>query len=194
MKEPAVTDSAAAYAPPGVRRTGAPSRPADPRTRLHVVPEPKSEVPTSGKPQAAPTPSETAAHSGAPSETGAAVSDLEFRVRAAGLWTRSRTYWTPPAVFTARPASLADLAEYAKHAPWTHQQTGIVRAFGVGYYRSVGYPYTVVSRYREWIAQRPARLLVALGGIKLAASTGPGIWVVDHLIYPAARLAGHIFL
>jgi hypothetical protein len=190
-----VTDTAATYGPaPRTRPTGAPARPEEPRPRLHVVPTPNSEVPTSDTSQPAPDETITAGHSGTPSETGAATSDLGFRVRATAAWHATRTYWTPPAIFTDQPASLADLAAYARHAPWSHRTDGPLRAAGVGYYRLIGYPYTVVSRYREWIAQRPGRLLIALGGIKLATATGPGIWVVDHLIYPAARLVGHILL
>jgi hypothetical protein len=117
------------------------------------------------------------------------------------LWARigaavaaSRAYWTPPDIFTGRPASLEELAAYAKRAPWTHQRTGIVRAAGVGHYRVVGYPWTCVSRYGEWAAQRPMRLFAHLGGVKLLALTGPGDWAVHHIVYPAAQFAGHVFL
>jgi hypothetical protein len=107
---------------------------------------------------------------------------------------RVGSYWTPPALFTDQPASLAELGEYARHAPWAHQQHGPIRAAGIGYWRALAYPYTAVSRYREWVFQRPGRLLAHLGAIKLLAHTTPGIWVVDHIVYPAASLAGHILL
>lgn len=97
-------------------------------------------------------------------------------------------------MFTTAPATLEDLAAYAKRAPWTQQQTGIIRAAGIGYYRFLAYPYTVVSRYREWFAQRPMRMLFLAGGVKLAALTGPGHWVVHTVVYPVAQFAGHIFL
>jgi hypothetical protein len=187
--------AAAAYGPaPRTRPAGAAARPADPRTRLHVVPDPNSEVPTSEPTETLPTETISAGQGPAPSVTDGVGSDFGFRVRAANTWHATRDYWTPPTVFTQQPASLADLAEYAKHAPWAHQNTGLLRTAGISYYRLIGYPYTVTSRYSEWLAQRPGRLVVALGGIKLAAMTGPGIWVVDHLIYPAARLVGHILL
>lgn len=154
----------------------------------------KSEVPTSGTRRGAPTGTITAGQSGSTVGDDVTVSESGFRVRLAAAVTATRDYWTAPAVFTDRPASLAELAEYAKQAPWTHERTGLVRGLGVGYYRSFAYPYTVVSRYREWFAQRPLRLLALAGGVKLAALTGPGSWAVDHLVYPAAHLAGHIFL
>lgn len=194
-----MTDQAAVYRPsPRPRPAGAPSRPVDGH-RLHVVPPPAdpqvsdSEVPTSGisGDSAGATPeSITAGQSG----SAVTVTRPGFRVRVAGTWAASRTYWTPPAVFTDRPASLHDLAAYAKQAPWTAQQTGLIRAFGVGYYRYGAYPYTVVSRYREWFVQRPLRYAALLGGVKLAALTGPGHWVVHTVVYPAAQFAGHIFL
>lgn len=176
---------------PRPRPAGTVSRPAD-NPHLRVVPPPAdtSEVPTSGNPAEPTTETISAGQSGSPT----VEAKSGFRVRLTAAFNATRDYWTPPAVFVDRPASLADLAAYAKQAPWTAQQTGAIRAFGVGYYRFVAYPYTVVSRYREWFAQRPLRTFALLGGIKLAAMTGPGIWVVDHILYPAARLAGHIFL
>jgi hypothetical protein len=97
-------------------------------------------------------------------------------------------------VFTERPPSLADLHAYARQAPWTAQQTGLIRGAGVGYYRFVAYPRTVYLRYKAWFWERPLRLAAYAGGLKLASMTGPGGWVVDHVVYPAAQLAGHIFL
>lgn len=110
------------------------------------------------------------------------------------LYGRTRDYWTPPAVFTDQPASLAELADYARAAPWTQQNTGAARALGVGYYRLGAYPYTVWCRYREWVFQRPMRAAAHLGAIKVLALTTPGTWVVDHVIYPAVRIVGHILL
>ncbi len=188
-----MTDAATYGYQPGARPAG-----GQPRTHpnhLRVVSQDQSELPTSATSEdSQPVPADrVSAGQAQPAEVSdTASSDSRFRVSA--LWAATRDYWTPPKIFTDQPASLADLAAYAKTGPWTHQKTGPARALGVGYYRTVGYPYTVVSRYREYIAQRPGRLLVALGGIKLAASTGPGIWVVDHLIYPAAQLVGHILL
>ena len=110
------------------------------------------------------------------------------------LYARSLDYWTSPAIHTDQPASMAELASYARTAPWTAQTSGPLRTAGIVYGLGIALPYTYTTRYREWVAQRPGRLLLHLGGIKLAAMTGPGIWAVDHLIYPAARLVGQILL
>jgi len=186
--EDAMSDAAYAYRT-GTRPAAAPSRPDNPR--LHVVRDPDLQ-------------SETEVGEDAPSETFPQVNDhvmsdvsaprFTLRDRFWLLRTSAKDYWTPPAVFTEQPASLADLASYAKSAPWTHQHTGILRGLGVGYYRFLGYPYTVISRYREWFAQRPIRLAILLGGVKLAALTGPGDWVVHTVVYPVAQFAGRILL
>jgi hypothetical protein len=193
-----VTDQAAAYYRPSPkpRPAGAPSRPAE-APRLRVVPppaDPYSEVPTSEPSQGGGTQTITAGQSGSTTHAGVVTSDLGFRVRISGAWARSAAYWTPPSLFTDRPASLEELAAYAKSAPWTSQDRGLLRASGVWHYRLLGYPYTVISRYREWVFQRPMRLGAHLGGIKLFALTGPGQWVVHTVVYPAAHFAGHIFL
>jgi hypothetical protein len=118
----------------------------------------------------------------------------DFRVGFRTFLGASRTYWNPPSVFTDQPASLQDLVTYAEQAPWTQAKTGPVRAFGIWYQRLIAIPYTVTGRYTEWFAQRPLRFAALLGGIKLASMTGPGGWVVDHIVYPAAQLAGRILL
>lgn len=188
-----MTDAATAYGPaPRVRPTGAPSRPADPRPHLRAVPNPDTLQP------------ETATEENTPSghvSAGQIVSDdanpgagpLQIAGWRAAV-ARSRDYWTPPAIHTDQPASMAELAAYARTAPWTAQTSGPLRTAGVIYGYGVAVPYTYTTRYREWVAQRPGRLLLHLGGIKLAAMTGPGIWLVDHLIYPAAHLVGQILL
>jgi hypothetical protein len=187
-----MTDTAQAWRPsPRRRPADAPSRPGE-APRLHVVPP------------AADLQSETEAAENTPLDHVSAGQDLagdaeisRFTSAATGLRlfaATSRAYWTPPSIFTDAPATLEELAAYAKHAPWTAQDRGLIRAFGIGYYRFVGYPYTVISRYREWFAQRPLRLATLLGGVKLAALTGPGQWVVHTVVYPAAQFAGHIFL
>jgi hypothetical protein len=179
---------------PESRAGGAESRPNG-TPHLHVVPPPDdSEVPTSGNQAKAPAETISAGHSGSTTVPVDYVSDSGFRVRLATLWQASRAYWSPPAVFTDRPASLDELRTYAAHAPWTAQQTGIVRGLGVGYYRFVGYPYTVWSRYKEWLVQRPGRLIPALGLLKVAALTGPGQWAVNDIVYPVAQFAGRVFL
>jgi hypothetical protein len=187
--EVSVTEPATARRPsPRPRPAGTPPRPDQPH--LRVVETPNSEMPSSGSPVQAPTETISAGH-----DLGGNRSGIPgFRVRRPFTWAATRTYWTPPALFTDRPASLADLRDYATAAPWTSQNTGLLRGFGVGWYRTVAYPATVACRYWEWAWQRPLRVALHLGLVKVAAMTGPGIWVTDHLVYPAARVAGHIFL
>lgn len=187
MTETAAT--AGVYRPSPRPRPAGQSRPDS--AHLHVVPEPTLQP-------------ETAAAKNTPRSEDSQVSDVPgtadsaipapVRSRIAEFRAASRAYWTPPAIFTERPPALTDLAVYARHAPWTHQQAGILRKAGVGYQHTVAIPYTVISRYREWLVQRPLRLAALAGGIKVFSLTGPGIWVVDHIVYPAARIAGHILL
>ncbi|MEV0732407.1 hypothetical protein [Polymorphospora sp. NPDC050346] len=103
-------------------------------------------------------------------------------------------YVTPPSVLTQPPASVAELAAYAKTGEWTARRYGFVRGAGIWWYRLVGLPYTVWCRYGEWIAQRPGRAITVLLLIKLLASTTAGEWVVEHLIVPAGRIAVWLFL
>ena len=182
-----MTDAAApTYRPsPRPHPAAAPSRPTD--THLHVVPTLQPETETA---ENTPTETITAGQSGSSLARRAREAAAGFRVRI----DATRAYWTPPAVFTDRPASLAELAEYAREAPWTQQKTGPIRAVGVSWYRFVGYPKTVKNRYSEWIWQRPFRAFAFLGAVKIFALTGPGSWAVDHIVYPAAHLAGHLFL
>lgn len=165
-----------------------------------VQPEPpapatrNSEMPTSGFSEGAPTETITAGQSGSPSLEPVQISELGLRGRAARAYAASRAYWTPPSVFTQRPASLQDLAAYARTAPWTHQRRGFIRGLGVAWYRLIAFPITVLLRYLEWFAQRPLRAFTLFGIVKLISLTGPGHWAVQHVVYPAAQLAGQIFL
>jgi hypothetical protein len=178
---------------PGQPRTG-PPRSAT-RT-LHVVTDGKTEVCTA---DLSTTPTPTIFRGSTVARLKSAITD---RDRLAVWWAALAAYFTPPSVFVDRPASLAELAAYARFAPWTRQEyiakphtdedtgnvvkTGPLRAFGVAWYRYVGYPYTVASRYREWIAQRPGRAVPVLLLVKLLASTTPGAWVVANVVMPVA--------
>lgn len=153
-----------------------------------------SEVPVSGSPEVPPAEIVSAGHSDQPADPEAQTSENGLFDRARHAWAATTAYWTPPRLFTDQPASLADLAQYAKAAPWTAQQTGIFRTAGTGYYRWAAYPVTVMCRYTEWVWQRPGRLAAHTAMAKLFALTGPGTWVVDHIVYPAAHTVGHILL
>ncbi|WP_433730941.1 hypothetical protein ACQP2Y_21400 [Actinoplanes sp. CA-051413] len=195
---------------PRPRPAGAPSRPVD-RPELRIVPPPPDDMfvddpaaPVQAEactlqPEADETTTPTAEFPQVNVNTDGAHPD-PARSRVQALWASTRAvagrtgaYWTPPALFTDQPASLAELADYARHAPWTAQNRSVIRKAGVVYHGGA-YAYTVVSRYREWVVQRPGRLAVHLGAIKILALTTPGIWVVDHLVYPVAQFAGHLFL
>lgn len=158
---------------------------------LRVVPEPTLQSETAIgdtlPPVGVPAGQNVADHA-----TSAPISEPGSRI--ARVWGVSKAYWTPPAIFTDQAPALTDVAAYAKTAPWTHQHTGPIRKLGVAYGTGFAVPYTVWSRYKEHVVQRPGRLAAHLGLFKLFALTGPGIWLVDHLIYPAARIVGHLFL
>lgn len=121
----------------------------------------------------------------------------------AAQWEASKQYWTPPSVLTERPPTVAELAEYAWRGPWTrHPHTTVnvdqrsqkqttcrhwIRIAGIWWHRLIGVPTTVVCRYVEWFAQRPGRTIPALLLVRLFTLTGPGAWLVDHLINPLAH-------
>lgn len=197
-----MTDQAAVYRPsPRPRPAGEPSRPVD-RPDLRVVPRPadpdeaeirKLQPETVEAPAPSITFPQVNGSDGANADTEPGqVSGFRASIKAAAA--RTGAYWTPPALLTEQPASLAELADYARSAPWTAQRKGAVRKAGIVYGSGLALPYTAVSRYREWVVQRPLRLAAHIGGIKLLAQTTPGIWVVDHLVYPVVQFAGHLFL
>ena len=100
----------------------------------------------------------------------------------------------PPNVLTEQPSSVAKLRAYARGGSWTKSKSGAIRALGVGYWRMVGLPITVVCRYIEWIAQGPGRAITAFGLWWLFINHGPGPWVADHIIRPLGTLLGWLFL
>jgi hypothetical protein len=123
------------------------------------------------------------------------VTDRDSRWERLGvLFDRALVYVTPPAVLTEPPASVAELATYARAGAWTGRRSGLVRGAGVWWYRLVGLPCTVVCRYAEWIFQRPGRAIPVLLLVKLLASTTWGSWSVAHLVTPALHAALWLFL
>jgi hypothetical protein len=132
------------------------------------------------------TPAERETLPGGPIGRKSAVTRSDVRAKL-------HTYFTPPSVLTARPSSVRELRVYAHGAGWT-ADVGLLRSLGIGYFRLIGRPATVVCRYVEWIAQRPGRALPVFAAWKLFILVGPGPWVADYLIRPAGVLAGWIFL
>jgi hypothetical protein len=104
-----------------------------------------------------------------------------------------REYVTPPAVWAEPPASMAELAAYARWGTWTSSTGGLRRA-GICWHWLVSIPVTTVCRYTEWIAQRPGRAIPVFVLWKLLISTGPGPWAADHLIRPLLGLAAWVLL
>lgn len=124
------------------------------------------------------TPVSTGVSSGGPTERGAggpvsqtatfpAETPITSRDRLQGWLLAAREYVTPPSVLTEKPASVKELAAYAKHGIWSRQEVGALRAAGIAWYRLVGLPVTVVCRYVEWIFQRPGRVTAVAGLIIL---------------------------
>jgi len=114
------------------------------------------------------------------------------QLRSGLVWLRE--YVTPPSVLTDPPASVAELASYARWGAWTGRTDGPLRRLGIWWYRLVGLPVTVVGRYIEWIAQRPGRAIPVFVLWRLLISTGPGPWVADQLIRPVLGLAAWVLL
>lgn len=146
-----------------------------------------------------PLSSGVSAHTPAERETAPEVSTVHsklatLRDRAEGAVGRSRAYWVPPNLLTRPPASVAELAAYAHRAGWTRSTAGSLRALGVLWHRAVGLPVTVLCRYVEWFAQRPARALVAFGVWQMTSRSVPGSWIADHLIRPILAAAAWVFL
>jgi hypothetical protein len=126
-----------------------------------------------------------------PVQTPDYVATLRDRVRA---WLLAmRAYITPPQVWAEPPASMAELAAYARWGAWT-SSTGPVRRLGIVWHRLVGVPVTTVCRYVEWIGQRPGRAIPVFLLWKLFISTGPGPALAAHVIRPVLAAVAWAFL
>ncbi|WP_123678926.1 hypothetical protein [Couchioplanes caeruleus] len=117
---------------------------------------------------------------------------LRKQLRAGLGWLRE--YLTPPSVLAEAPASVAELRRYARWGAWTSSTAGLLRNLGIGWYRLVGLPVTVVCRYVEWIWQRPGRAIPVYLLWKLLISTGPGPWAAEHLIRPVLGVLAWVLL
>jgi len=72
----------------------------------------------------------------------------------------------PPEIWTDDRPALAKVAARAKRGEWT-KPTGAVRKAGVAYFRFVYVPTAAVTRYVDWLVERPSRLFVALAVLGL---------------------------
>lgn len=91
------------------------------------------------------------------------------------LGRRLRAYWTPPQVWAEPPASLAELARYARFGEWT-KQDGPVRFLGIAY-SWLAVAASTGLYYAAWILQRPGRLVTFLTVYGLLAHTPIGAWL-----------------
>lgn len=72
----------------------------------------------------------------------------------------------PPEIWTDDRPALAKVAARAKRGEWT-KADGAVRKAGVAYFRFVYVPTAAVTRYVDWLVERPSRLFVALAVLGL---------------------------
>ncbi len=182
--------------------------PTDPTTSPATGPAATAPAPADQRPADATqkvtdrkAPVSTGGFEDAPAEREAAdeASSLHSDPATARDWLRAalaaiRAYWVPPALLTEPPASLAELAGYAKAGAWTKRRSGFIRGCGVWWYRLVALPVTAVCRYIEWICQRPGRALPVFLLWKLLITTGPGPWLAAHFIHPLLGLAAWVLL
>lgn len=107
---------------------------------------------------------------------------------------RARTYFTPPSVLTDAPESIPDKRRYAREGDWTASENGPIRKLGVGYWRLIALPVSVVADYVKWIADRPGRAVIVFTLWKLLILNDPGPWVVRHVFAPVGNLLAWLFL
>lgn len=72
----------------------------------------------------------------------------------------------PPEIWTEDRPALAKVAARAKRGEWT-KADGALRKAGVAYFRLVYVPTAAVTRYVDWLVERPSRLFVALAVLGL---------------------------
>lgn len=92
-------------------------------------------------------------------------------------WSRQLEDLTPPTVWADCPASLRELALYARHSAWG-PQNGFIRGCGVWWCRLIGIPVSTVAYYIAWIAQRPSRTFVTVLLCAVLAHTKFGGWLL----------------
>jgi len=200
-----ITAAGVATTPAAVRAPG--SRPSPrPRTAPPTAPDPAPGDVAFGNSPISPVStgeSESASRPENAQENGPEVSTLQsglhinldtlreqIRSGTAGI----KGYLTPPSVLTQAPASVAELAAYARWGAWTSRTDSPLRKLGIVWHRLFGLPVTVICRYVEWIWQRPGRAIPVYLLWKLLISTGPGPWAGDHLIRPVLGVLAWVLL
>jgi hypothetical protein len=69
---------------------------------------------------------------------------------------------TPPEPWDHRPASLQELASYARQGEWTGP-TGAARTAGIWWCRLVTLPGSAITHYTAWVVARPSRTAAVVG-------------------------------
>ncbi len=110
------------------------------------------------------------------------------------FWAAVGRYFTPPHLFTDRPASIPELSVYARKGAWTARLDGHVRTAGVWFWRLVGLPVTVACRATEWIFQRPGRVAALAALWALLKFTSYGAWFLDTVVSPIAQALAWVLL
>lgn len=130
-----------------------------------------------------------------PESLHSAMTDSDVLPVTTAEWVaKFKDHFTPPELLAERRPALATMRRYAERGRYTEQLTGPARALGLAYYRGVAAPSVVAARLWEWVTERPARLLVVLGVVKLLSFLPPVAWTVDHLIHPGVDMALRILL
>ena len=116
-----------------------------------------------------------------PSPSGGASDEVITFKDAVGQWLRTSAApalsgLRPPMVWTQPPASLKDLATYAKEAPWA-ARTGPIRVAGRVWCWLVAVPVSTLAYYLAWLCQRPSRLITVFVLYAVLTQTTPG----EHL-------------
>lgn len=130
-----------------------------------------------------------------PSTLQSAITDRNrLWVMVVGGFRRLARYWTPPAILTDQAPAIERIKQYARYGAWTTRTDGPLRAFGIAWCYLVAIPTLVVTRYAEWLCQRPGRFITVSVTVKMLTFLPPIAWAVDHLITPAARFVLRLFL
>jgi hypothetical protein len=93
-------------------------------------------------------------------------------------WPRATAYWRWPRLLATPPPSVAELAAYAEHGPWTSKEDCITRTAGIWWHRFVAVPVAAVARYVEWFAHRPGRAFTGAVLYTLLAHTSYLGWLL----------------
>lgn len=107
---------------------------------------------------------------------------------------RTIAYFTPPSILTDAPESIPAKRRYARSGDWIASVDGPIRKLGIGYWRVIALPVSVVAGYVTWIADRPGRALIVYGLWRMVIGNPPGPWLTKNILTPAGSVAAWLFL